>query len=189
LGTDDLIKFLLPVFSVFSPYASRRKADSSMSPTSTALLSTHSSSVQETASETPQTPSSAHNQAQIPGRQNEAHTSDPENQAVISDPLAKEKNPPKDIEEIRKAAEAAVEELEKLGQLKETTKKNFELLRLAEQQAIKELARTQKQLEEAVGVHHAGKVCVLLPLFCCISHVTIFVYLIPLFIFPFFYSL
>jgi hypothetical protein len=55
-----------------------------MSSTSSALLSTHSSSVQETAS---QTVSSTHNQAQIPGPQNEAHTSDPENQAVISDPV------------------------------------------------------------------------------------------------------
>lgn len=80
--------------SVFSPYASRRKTAPSMSSTSSALLSTHSSSVQETAS---QTVSSTHNQAQIPGPQNEAHTSDPENQAVISDPVGVH-NPGKAVE-------------------------------------------------------------------------------------------
>ena len=163
LRTDNLIKFLMSVFSMFSPRASRRKTDPSTSQTSSAVPSNHSSPVIEMASEAPQTPSTTHNQAQTPGSQNEAHASDPENRAVISDPLAKEKEPPKGIEEIRKAAEAAVEELEKLEQLKETTKKNLERLKLAEEQAMKHLARTQKQLEEAVGVHKTGKVCVLLP--------------------------
>jgi len=158
LETDDLIKFLLPVFSMFSPHASRRKTDPSMSQTSSAVPSNHSSSVIEMASEAPQTnPPSAHNRAQTTGPQNEAHAADPENRAVISDPLAKEQVPPKGIEEIRKAAEAAVEELERLEQQKETTKKNLERLKLAEELAMKQLA-SQKQMEEAVGVHQVGKV-------------------------------
>jgi hypothetical protein len=158
---NDLIKFLLLLFSMFSPRASRRQADPSTSQTSSVVPSNHSSSVIETASEAPQTPSSAHTEAQTPGLQNEAHAADPENRAVISDPLAKEQDPPKGIEEIRKATEAAVEELEKLEQLTETTKKNLERLKLAEEQAIKQMARTQN-LEEAVVVYQAGKVCDLL---------------------------
>jgi predicted lipid-binding transport protein (Tim44 family) len=158
LGNDDLIKFLLLVFSMFSPHASRRKTDPSMSQTSSAVPSNHSSSVTETASEAPQIPSSAHSQAPTPGPQNEAHAAEPEDRAVISDSLAKEQDPPKGIEEIRKAAEAAAEKLEKLEQLKETTKKDLERLKLAEELAMKQLARSQKQSEEALGVHQAGKV-------------------------------
>jgi hypothetical protein len=150
---------------MFSPHASRRKADPSMSQASSAVPSNHSSSVTETASEAPRTPSSAHSQAQTPGPQNEASTAEPENQAVISDPVAKEHDPPKGIEEIRKAAEAAVEELEKLEQMKENTKKNLERLKLAEEQAMKRMARSQKQPEEALGVHQARKVFILLSLF------------------------
>jgi hypothetical protein len=163
LGTYDLIKFLLPLFSMFSPRASRRQTDPSMSQTSSVVPSNHSSSVIETASEAPQPPSSAHVEAQAPGLQNEAHAADPENQAVISDPLAKEQDPPKSIEEIRKAAAAAVQELEKLEQLTETKKKNLEILKLklAEEEAMKKMARTQK-LEEAAVVYQAGKVCDLL---------------------------
>jgi D-aminopeptidase len=161
LGTYDLIKFLLPLFSIFSPRASRREADPSMSQTSSAVPSNHSSSVIETASEAPQAPSSANTQTQTPSIQNEAHAADPENRAVSSDPLAKEQDPRKGIEEIRKATEAAVEELEKLEQLTETKKKNLERLKLAEEQAMKQLARTQK-LDEAVVVYQAGKVCDLL---------------------------
>jgi predicted lipid-binding transport protein (Tim44 family) len=158
LGTDELIKLLLPVFSMFSPHASRRKTDPSVSQTSSAIPSNHSSSVTEMASEAPQTPSSAHSQAQTPGPQNEAHAAEPENRAVISDSLAQEQDPPKGIEEIRKAAEAAVEELEKLEQMKETTKKNLERLKLAEELAMKQLARSQKQSEEVLGVQQARKV-------------------------------
>ena len=158
LGTEDLIKFLLSVFSMFSPHASRRKTDPSMSQTSSAVPSNHSSSVTETASEAPQISSSAHSQAQTPGPQNEAHAAEPEDRAVISDPLAKEQDPPKRIEEIRKAAEAAAEKLEKLEQLKETAKKDLERLKLAEELVMKQLARSQKQSEEALGVHPAGKV-------------------------------
>lgn len=160
MGIDDLIKFLLPVFSVFSPHASRRKTDPGISQTSSAVPLNRSSSVTETASEAPQTPSSAQSQAQTPGPQNEAHAAEPENRAVISDPLAKEQDPPKGIEEIRKAAEAAAQELVKLEQQKQTTKKNLERLKLklAEELAMKELTRSQKPSEEALGVHQAEKV-------------------------------
>ena len=160
MGTDDIIKFLFPVFSMFSPHASRKKSDPGMSKTSSLVPSNHSSSVIEVASEAPPTtPPSVHNQAQTTGPQNEAHTADTENRAVNSDPLTKEQDPPKGIEEIRKAAEAAVEELEKLDRQKETTKKNLERLKLklAEELAMKQLA-SQKQMEEAAGVHQAGKV-------------------------------
>ena len=125
-----------------------------MSSTRSAVPSAHSSSVQETASEAP---SSTQTETQIPGPQFEAHASSPEDQGVISDSVAEENNPPKNIEEIRKAREAAVEELEMLEQLKESTRNELERLKLAKERAVKELARTQ-QLEEA-GVYEAGKVC------------------------------
>lgn len=170
---------------MFSPHAPRREMNSTMLSTNRQVPSPLSSPVQEMAPEAPQVLSQTHNQAQISGLwsdaqasgpENQADTSDPENEAVsfdhhnkaqgsnpenrvkISDPLTKEKNPPKDIEEIRKAAEAAAEELEKLEQLKQTTKMNLQRLKLAEEQAIEELARKQKQTEEAMGVHKAGKV-------------------------------
>jgi len=150
---------------MFSPHASRRKTDPGMSQTSSVVPSNHSSSVIEVASEaSPTMPPSAHNQAQTTGPQNEAHAADTENRAVISDPLAKERDPPKGIEEIRKAAEAAVEELVQLEQRKETTKKNLERLKLAEELAMKQLA-SHKQMEETVGVHQAGKVYDLLSIF------------------------
>jgi hypothetical protein len=99
------------------------------------------------------------NEAESFDNQNNAQGSNRENRMTISDPLTKEKNPPKDIEAIRKAAEAAAEELEKLEQLKRTTKMNLQRLKLAEEQAIEELAREQKNTEETVGVHKVGKVC------------------------------
>ena len=166
---------------MFSPHASRRKTDPSVSQTSSAVPSNHSSSVTETASEAPQTPSSAQSQSQTPGPQNETHAAEPENQAVISDPLAKEQDPPKGIEEIRKAAEAAVEELEKLEQQKETTMKNLERLKLAEVLAMKQMARSKKQSEEALGVHQAGKVFAIM--IFVVSHFTDFFFLVLLFIF------
>jgi hypothetical protein len=171
------------LFSMFSPHAPRREMNSTILSTNLPVPSPLSSPVQETARKAPHASprtrnetliSCPWNEAQVSGPENQADAFDLENEAESSDyqnnvqgsnrenrvkipgPITKEKNPPKDIEEIRKAAEAAAEELEKLEQLKITTKMNLQRLKLAEVQAIEELARKQKHTEETVRVCKVG---------------------------------
>ncbi|PNF33941.1 hypothetical protein B7P43_G04670 [Cryptotermes secundus] len=175
---------IAPQSSTFSPHSPKTEMNSTVLSTNHQVPSPLSSPVQEMAPEAPQVLSQNYNhahtsglwsEAQASGPENQTDTSDPgneresfnhhnkaqgsnpENRVKSSDPLTKEKNPPKDIEEIRKAAVAAAEELEKLEQLKQTTRMNLQRLKLAEEQAIEELARKQKHTEEAVEVHKAGK--------------------------------
>jgi flagellar motility protein MotE (MotC chaperone) len=103
------------------------------------------------------------NQEETSDCQKQVQASGHQNQVQASDFLTKQKNLPKNLEEIRKAADAAAEELEKLEKLRQSTKEDLQRLKLAHEQAREELARTQKQLVEAVGVQKIGQVCVLSP--------------------------
>jgi hypothetical protein len=175
---------------MFSRHDHRKEMNSTILPANLPVPSHLSSPGQEMAPKATQVSprthnetriSCAQNEAQAPGPKNQADTFDPgndaesrehqndvqnsdhENRVTICDVGTEETMPPKDIEEIRKAAEAAAEELEKLEQLKQTTKMNLQRLKLAEEQAIEELARKQKHTEETVGVHKVRMVlyCIL----------------------------